>query len=205
MKYNDTLFYKIVKPILKFIFVGLFRPTVVGLENLPKEGRILIAGNHTKWWDSIMLISMTNRPVHFLAKKELFDSWKTNWIMKLMGCIPVNRKAKDHNALEMAYRYLENERCIAIFPEGTINRTDDIIMPFKMGAVKACNTTNTKLVPFIITGKYEMFKKSIKLEFLKPMKIGNDLEKENQKLMDIVSKKLVEGGKTHGNRKNDRV
>ena len=50
-----------------------------------------------------------------------------------------------------------------------------------------------------------MFKKSIKLEFLKPMKIGNDLEKENQKLMDIVSKKLVEGGKTHGNRKNDRV
>ena len=190
MKYNDTLVYKIAKPILKFIFVGLFRPTVVGLENLPKEGRILIAGN---------------RPVHFLAKKELFDSWKTNWIMKLMGCIPVNRKAKDHNALEMAYRYLENERCIAIFPEGTINRTDDIIMPFKMGAVKACSTTNTKLVPFIITGKYEMFKKSIKLEFLKPMKIGKDLEKENQKFMDIVSKKLVEGGKKHERRKNDMV
>lgn len=197
MKYNDTLVYKIAKPILKLIFVGLFRPTVIGVENIPKKGRILIAGNHTKWWDSIMLISMTNRPVHFLAKKELFDSPKTSWIMKLMGCIPVNRKAKDHNALEMAYRYLENERCIAIFPEGTINRTDDIIMPFKMGAVKACSTTNSELVPFIITGEYKMFKKSIKLEFLKPMKIGKDLEKENKKLMDIVSKKLVEGGKKH--------
>lgn len=197
MKYNDKLVYKIAKPILKLIFVGLFRPTVIGVENIPKKGRILIAGNHTKWWDSIMLISMTNRPVHFLAKKELFDSPKTSWIMKLMGCIPVNRKAKDHNALEMAYRYLENERCVAIFPEGTINRTDDIIMPFKMGAVKACSTTNSELVPFIITGEYKMFKKSIKLEFLKPMKIGKDLEKENKKLMDIVSKKLVEGGKKH--------
>ena len=111
-----------------------------------------------------------------------------------MGCIPVNRKIKDSNVLESAYKYLENECCIGIFPEGTINRTDDIIMPFKIGAVKACNTTNSKLVPFIITGKYKLFKKSVKLEFLKPIKIGNDLEKENKKFMDIVSKKLAEGG-----------
>ena len=138
---------------------------------------------------------MTNRPVHFLAKKELFDSWKSSWIVKGMGCIPVNRKIKDSNVLESAYKYLENECCIGIFPEGTINRTDDIIMPFKIGAVKACNTTNSKLVPFIITGKYKLFKKSVKLEFLKPIKIGNDLEKENKKFMDIVSKKLAEGGK----------
>lgn len=197
MKYNDTLFYKIVKPILKVIFKVLFRPTVVGLENLPKEGRIVIAGNHTKWLDPVMLVAMTNRPVHFMAKKELFDSFKTSWIVKGMGCIPVNRKIKDHNVLETAYKYLENERCVALFPEGTINRTDDIIMPFKIGAVKACSTTNAALVPFIITGKYKLFKKSVKLEFLKPIKIGKDLDKENQKFMDIVSKKLVEGGKKH--------
>ena len=195
MKYKDTLFYKIVKPVLKVVFKVLFRPTVVGLENLPKEGRIVIAGNHTKWLDPVMLVSMTNRPVHFLAKKELFDSWKSSWIVKGMGCIPVNSKIKDSNVLESAYKYLENECCIGIFPEGTINRTDDIIMPFKIGAVKACNTTNSKLVPFIITGKYKLFKKSVKLEFLKPIKIGNDLEKENKKFMDIVSKKLAEGGK----------
>ena len=197
MKYKDTLFYKIVKPFLKVLFVVLYRPTVVGIENLPKKGRVLIAGNHTKWLDSVMLVSMTNRPVHFLAKKELFDSPKSSWIVKGMGCVPVNRKTKDRNALESAYKYLEIERCVGIFPEGTINRTDDIIMPFKMGAVKACSTTNSQLVPFIITGEYKLFKKSVKLEFLKPMKIGKDLEKENKKLMDIVSKKLVEGGKKH--------
>ena len=205
MKYKDTLFYKIVKPFLKVVVKVLYRPTIVGLENIPKEGRILIAGNHTKWLDAVTLVAMTNRPVHFLAKKELFDNKKTSWIVKGMGCVPVNRKVKDKNVLETAYKYLENECCIGIFPEGTINRTDDVIMPFKMGAVKACNHTNTKLVPFIITGEYKLFKKTAKIEFLKPMKIGDDLEKENKKFMDIVEKKLVEGGKKHGKRKDDRV
>ena len=191
MKYKDTLIYKIVKPILKVIFVVLFRPTVVGIENLPKEGRILIAGNHTKWWDSVMLVSMTNRPVHFLAKKELFDSWKTNWIMKAMGCIPVNRKAKDHNALETAYRYLENDRCIAIFPEGTINRTNDVIMPFKFGTVKMANVTNSYIIPFAIIGKYKLFRKSVKIIFAKPYKVSNDLEIENKKLEKIISTMLI--------------
>ena len=141
-----------------------------------------------------MLVSMTNRPVHFLAKKELFDSPKSAWIVKLMGCIPVNRKTKDHNALESAYRYLENERCIGIFPEGTINRTDDIIMPFKIGAVKMAYETDAQIVPFVITGKYKPFSKNgLTIEFFKPIKATHkDLAIDNQKLMDIVSKSLEE-------------
>ena len=102
---------------------------------------------------------------------------------------------------EFYNEYLENEKCIGIFPEGTINRTDDVIMPFKIGAVKACQKTNTKLVPFIITGEYKLFRKSIKIEFLKPLKIGEDLEKENTKLMKLVSKKLIEGGKISGSKR----
>ena len=204
MKYKDTLFYKIVKPVLKVVFKVLYRPTVVGLENLPKEGRIVIAGNHTKWLDPVMLVAVVKRQVHFLAKEELWHG--KGWIVvKAMGCIPVNRKIHDKDALIKAYEYLNNGSSIGIFPEGTINRTDDIIMPFKFGAVKMCKETDATLVPFVITGKYKLFKKSVKLEFLKPIKIGNDLEKENKKFMDIVEKKLVEGGKKHGKRKDDRV
>ena len=189
---KDKLFYKIVKPPVKLLIKLLFRPKVIGLENIPDNGRILLAGNHTKWLDPVLIVSVTNRQVHFLAKEELFHGI-TNFIVKGMGCVPVNRKIHDRNALESAYEFLENELCIGIFPEGTINRTDDIIMPFKMGAVKACNHTNTKLIPFIITGKYKLFRKGITIEFLKPIKIGDDLEKENKKFMDIVSKKLEEG------------
>ena len=189
---KDKMFYKIVKPPVTLLFKLLFRPKIIGIDNIPNDGRILLAGNHTKWLDPVLLVAVTKRQVHFLAKEELFHGI-TKFIVKGMGCVPVNRKIHDKNALESTYEFLEKDLCIGIFPEGTINRTDDTILPFKIGAVKACSKTNTKLVPFIITGKYKPFRKGIKLEFLKPIKIGKDLEKENKKLMDIVSKKLEEG------------
>ena len=65
-------------------------------------------------------------------------------------------------------------------------------MNFKIGAVKACHDTNTLLVPFVITGKYKIIGKSIQIEFLNPIKINNDLTKENEKLMKLVSDKIKE-------------
>lgn len=182
--------YTIVKPIVKALFYILFRPKVIGKENIPKNGPYVLAGNHTKWLDSVMLVSVAPRnQVHFLAKEELWHG--KGWIVvKAMGCIPVNRKIHDKDVLIKAYEYLNNGSCIGIFPEGTINRTDDIIMPFKFGAVKMCKETNADLIPFVITGKYKLFKRGITIEFLKPRKVSQDLELENEKLMDAVSEKL---------------
>lgn len=192
---KDRMFYKIVKPPVTLLFKLLFRPKIIGIDNIPNDGRILLAGNHTKWLDPVLLVAVTKRQVHFLAKVELFHGI-TNFIVKGMGCVPVNRKIHDKNVLESTYNFLEKELCIGIFPEGTINRTNDTILPFKIGAVKACSKTNTKLVPFIITGKYKLFRGGITVEFLKPIKISDNLEKENQRFMDIVSKKLEEGNKS---------
>lgn len=52
-----------------------------------------------------------------------------------MGCIPVDRKIHDENAKSEAIEVLKNNEVIGIFPEGTVNRTNDIILPFKYGAV----------------------------------------------------------------------
>lgn len=105
--YNDTKFYKIVRPITKYLFKILFRPEVKGVENIPKEGRMLLAGNHTKWLDPVMLVAISPRQIHFLAKQELFKGI-TKPIVKGMGCVPVNRKIHDKGALTSAYKYLEN-------------------------------------------------------------------------------------------------
>lgn len=186
----DKIFYKIVRPIV-WLFIKLFRPTVVGIDNIPEDGGVVLAGNHTKWLDPVMLVGISKRQIHFLAKEELFHGF-TKVIVKGMGCIPVNRKIHDKNALKGAVDTLNDNLCVGIFPEGTINRTDDVIMPFKIGAVKACSDTNSTLIPFIITGKYKLFRKGIKIEFLKPLKISKDLEKSNQKLMEVISKKIME-------------
>ena len=189
MKIKDTIFYKIVKPLLVFLIYLLYRPTIIGEENIKKEGPIVLAGNHTKWLDPIMLVAIVKRQVHFLAKIELFKG-PISLITKGMGAIPVNRKIHDKNALETAITSLKEGLCIGIFPEGTINRTNNLIMPFKIGAVKMSKETNATLIPFVITGKYKLFRKSIKIEFLKPLKVSDDLEKSNQELMKLVEEKL---------------
>ena len=189
-KKKSTLIYKIVRPIVKVLVYLFFRPEVIGRDNIPKEGPYVLAGNHTKWLDPVMLVGIAgSNQVHFLAKEEMWHG--KGWIVvKAMGCIPVNRKIHDKDALINAYKHLNEGKCIGIFPEGTINRTDDIIMPFKIGAVKMCSETGAPLVPFVITGKYKWFKRGIKIEFLRPMIVKNDLTKENEKLMKAVSRRL---------------
>lgn len=189
---KDKLFYKIVKPVVILLLKIFYPSQVLGLDNIPKEGRILLAGNHTKWLDPVLLVGVVRRQVHFLAKDELFHGF-SKFIVKGMGCIPVNRRIHDKNALQGAIDCLNSDLCVGIFPEGTINRTDDIIMPFKIGAVKACNETKSKLVPFVITGEYKLFRRKIKIEFLKPMTISSNLDKANKELMNKISEKLEEG------------
>ena len=89
---------------------------------------------------------------------------------------------------------MNNDLCVGIFPEGTYNTTKVPVLPFKIGAVKACSETNTKLVPFVITGEYKIFRKNVKIEFLEPITVSNNLDKSNEELMNIISNKL-KGGK----------
>lgn len=188
-KYKDVLFYKIIRPIIKVYFL-LYNPKIIGKENIPKEGRIILAGNHNNNYDCLMLISSTKRCIHFLAKEELFHGFK-KIIFSNLGLIPVNRKKKDHRSLNEAIEYLKNEKVIGIFPEGTFGKGK--LLPFKIGAVKMAYDTNTKIVPFAITGDYKLFSKNLKIIFSKPIEvITNDLEKENEKLREAVES-LIKG------------
>ena len=185
---NEPLLYRLTRPIITIIFKFLYRPKIIGQEYIT-ENKLVLAGNHTNNLDCLLLISSTKKTIHFLAKDELIKGPK-KIIFKNMGIIPVNRKIHDKDALKQAKKKLNDNKIIGIFPEGTINRTNDIIMPFKIGAVKMSYDTNALLVPFTITGKYKIFKRNVTLEFYKPYKVTEDLDKENNKLMNIISKGL---------------
>lgn len=189
-RYNDVLLYKILRPIITFLVILLYRPKIIGKENIKNKGRIILAGNHTHNFDSVLLISSTKRNIHFLAKSELFTGIK-KILFSNMGLIPVNRKIKDHNVLENAYNFLKNDKVIGIFPEGTFGKGK--ILPFKIGAVKMAYETKSEIIPFSITGTYKLFSNDLKIVFGKPIKIkSSDLEKENENLRNIVVKMVGE-------------
>ena len=186
---KEPILYKITKPIINLFIKITFRPKYIGLENIPHNGKFVLAGNHTNILDPLLIMSSTKHIIHFLAKDSLYKGFK-GFIFKNMGIIPVNRKIHDKEALSSAINFLNNGASIGIFPEGTINKTSDIIMPFKIGAVKMAYETDSYIVPFTITGKFKIFN-NLRIEFFKPYKISSDnLTLENEKLMSIISNSL---------------
>lgn len=190
---KEPILYKILIPLNKIFMKFFYKPTYIGLENIPKKGKVILAGNHTSNLDALLLMSSTNRCIHYLAKIELFKGLK-KYFFNNLGIIPVDRSKKNPEALNLANKYLQEEKVIGIFPEGTINRTKDIIMPFKYGAVKMANETNSLIVPFSITKKYILFKKSVTICFDKPYKITGNIEKDNKMLEEKI-KKLIRSNK----------
>lgn len=197
-KQNEKMLtYKILRPILGPIFKWYYHPTIIGKENIPKEGPILIIGNHKHLYDQCLAIISTKRLIHYMAKKEYFDG-KFAWFFKLVGCIPVDRSKKDPHATEEALKVLNNGWALGLFPEGTRNKTKEFLLPFKFGAVSMAKKTNATIVPFGITGDYKFRSKNLTIRFGKPYKIEQDLETENKKLESIVGSLMKENLKNSG-------
>ena len=182
---KEPLLYKILIPLNK-IFIKLYCPTYIGIENIPKTDSVILAGNHTSKLDPLLLMSSTNRCIHFLAKIELFRGIKKIFF-KNLGIIPVDRSKKNPEAIKTSNNYLLNNKVIGIFPESTINKTTNIIMPFKYGAVKMAAETNSLIVPFSITNKYKILKKSVTICFGTPYKVTGDIKQDNKILEEKVS------------------
>ncbi len=186
---KEPTLYRFIRRPLGAIFKAIYKPVIVGKHYIPKSGRIILAGNHTNYFDCILVGCATDRCVHYLAKDELMKG-PLGIIFKGLGIIPVNRRTKDKAALQTAIETLNDEKVIGIFPEGTINRTEDIIMPFKFGAVKMSRDAKSDIIPFVITGKYKAFERNVKIQFFEPLKPEENLEEANNKLMNIVAEEL---------------
>ena len=188
---DNVIVLKILRPLIKFASKFILRAEFNGLENIPDDGGVILAGTHTHIFDCLLLISASKRIPHFIVKKELYNKKIGSWFFGNAGTIPVDRSKKNPDAMKYAKKVLNSDKVIAIFPEGTINKTKDNIMPFKYGAVKLSVDTNSPIVPFVIFGKYKFFKKSVSITFLKPLKISNDVDKYNKMLMNIINDEIV--------------
>ena len=182
MKY---IVYKTLKTILRPPFMFLYRVKYIGVDNIPSDGPIILAGNHTSFMDAAIMVGGPKRVVHMMTKKELFKGKIISAFFRSMACISVDRRSHDENAKKEAIDILKNGNILGIFPEGTINRTNEKLLPFKYGAVSFAKKTGAKIIPFAIIGKYKLFH-GIKLIYGKPYSVKGDLEQENEILRNKV-------------------
>lgn len=153
-------FYRIARIIVSIIFRIIFRIEINGKENIPMEGPLIVCSNHISNLDPIILGIAFNRPIIFMAKKELFNSRFIAKIMTGLGAFPVDRKGSDIAAIKTSFRVLKNEQVLGIFPEGTrVHEMDlDNVKP-GIGLISIKN--KSPVIPVFIESNYKLFSKVV--------------------------------------------
>ena len=120
MKEKHKILYTINKYLLGGFFLAYYRPKFENKHLVPKDGPIILCGNHVHLFDQCLPILSTKRMLHYMAKKEYFDS-PFAFFFKASGCIPVDRSIHDDNAKSSALEVLNEGYALGIYPEGTRN------------------------------------------------------------------------------------
>jgi len=113
------MIYDICYFISKWICRVLFRLRVVGEENVPKSGPVILASNHVSYLDPIFLGVSLRRKVHYMAKEEIFRNPLISWFIRKLQGFPVSRQRVGSSTIKKAFQLMERGKVLLLFPEGT--------------------------------------------------------------------------------------
>lgn len=141
--------WSVIAPILHFYF----RSNVYGIENVPKQGPLVIVSNHASDLDPPIVSVCMRRPVAYMAKEELFDVPILKQVITLYGAYPVKRGSADRSAIRSAMNSLEQGWAVGIFLQGTRTSDGKITEP-KLGAALIAGKAKVPLLPVCIWGTH---------------------------------------------------
>lgn len=143
--------FRLLRAVVLRLLTPILRLSIEGLEHVPPEGAILVVSNHLHNADPILLAIAFPRPLHFMAKKELFRIRPLGWAMRRVGTFPVDRGKADRAALRHAELVLAQGVAVAMFPEGT-RSTTGTLGPAHPGAALLAVRTQVPVLPVTIVG-----------------------------------------------------
>ncbi|WP_179661594.1 lysophospholipid acyltransferase family protein [Nocardioides panzhihuensis] len=154
--------YRVLHAVVPPLLRAVWRPTVTGAENVPRTGGVILASNHLSFADSIVIPSVSPRPVHFLAKSDYFTGTglkgaaQKAWFEGL-GMLPVDRDDPQAalGSLEVALEVLGRGEAFGIYPEGTRSR-DGRLYRGRTGVAHLALTAGVPVVPVGLRGTAEL-------------------------------------------------
>lgn len=145
------VWFKLVRAILLNVLAPFFPLRIEGLEHVPRTGPMLLVANHLHNADPILLSIAFPRPVHFMAKKELFSTPVVKWIIRRVGAFPVDRGRSDRGAIRHAEAALDQGIAVGMFPEGTRSLGGKLATAHP-GAAMLAQRSGALVVPVAILG-----------------------------------------------------
>lgn len=172
--------YKFVRGLMKVIATIFYRIKVDGDINLFHDERYMICSNHIHMFDPVALMVSTKRPISFMIKKELSEKPILGQILLKSNAIPVDRGANDITAIKTAIDELNQNKVLAIFPEGTRHK-DGQFRDIKKGAALIAIKAQAPIIPVHIKSTYRLFSRI-------DIKVGEPIYTDGYKKDEITEK-----------------
>ncbi|MBU1035411.1 1-acyl-sn-glycerol-3-phosphate acyltransferase [bacterium] len=164
------MFYYVARALCWLLLKIFWRMEIIGIENLPESGGLIIASNHVSYLDPAVLVASLNRKIYFIAKKEVFKNTFVSFILKSLNAFSVDRENVDILAFKKAINILREEKVLGIFPEGTRSSNGEL-QELKLGAIKIAMKTGVPILPVGIIGTHKIYPRGIKFPILFKHKI----------------------------------
>lgn len=172
----------------------LFRWRVIGAENVPRSGPLVLAGNHFSTWDPPLMGCSVRRPVSFIAKEELFRFRPFGWVLRNVHAVPIKRGQADIANLKRMLETLQKGGVLGMFPEGTRQRSGELGAP-QPGVAWLAHKCDAPVVPMAIIGPYRLWQ-PLTVRIGAPLDIcaglperprTADLEAAGKRVMEVIA------------------
>ena len=172
----------------------LYRVSIYGKNNIPKEGALIFCGNHRNYLDAQIIVSTAGRHLRFMSKDELRKNPFFRFLGVVFEAIYVRRDSKDISALKESIKTLKEGGCIGLFPEGTRNGFEKNDGQIKNGAAYLALKTGAKIIPIGLIGPAKPFTKNA-IIYGKPLDLtkyeGKKLSKEEEEIVSNILKEEI--------------
>ncbi|MBQ8857750.1 MAG: 1-acyl-sn-glycerol-3-phosphate acyltransferase [Lachnospiraceae bacterium] len=141
------------------LFIAGTKQIVIGEENVPKDQAVLYIPNHRSYFDILLLYSRMPGLTGFVSKDSMLKFVLLRDWMKKLYCLFLNRE-NPREGLKTILQGIENIKngvSMCIFPEGTRNKVDTEMLPFKEGSLKMAEKTGCLIIPVALTNTAEIF------------------------------------------------
>jgi 1-acyl-sn-glycerol-3-phosphate acyltransferase len=143
--------YSIARVVLTLPTLLIYRVRAIGVENVPKQGALVLAPNHFSQMDHFFAGVYLRRKIRFMAKSQLFGPPVLTFIYKHGGVFPVRRGHRDEEAFKTAYELLDQGEMLLVYAEGGRSRSQEMGRP-KPGIGRIALESGAPIVPVAIYG-----------------------------------------------------
>lgn len=146
--------YKLTRVSLRILYRLTGGLEVSGGENTPPEGPLIVASNHASFWDPMIMGAAFDRPLHFMARKTLFDVPIFGFLIRQTLAFPLNREGDSREAIRAFGTLLDKGSAVLIFPEGT-RSPDGALGEIKSGVGMIAVRNQAPVLPVYIWGSHQ--------------------------------------------------